>query len=279
MPLLVTMHVYSGVPDPQWVISGDDEQELRRLVASPAAASAAAAQEGVLGYRGFSVVDTAADPAAPHLFKVQAAAGAVPSHSIAGAPEIEHFLLWTGHKHVSDELSTHVQAALQTPIGVGPAAAPVRCPPCQAHDAPVYTPAAWNHPPVQANNNCYNYANNQITNTFAQPGRATGHMYTSLTCASVRAAAQSDGLVPCPNFIAPLAAGAGWYVALVIWPGQDYHWYRQDKSGCWSHKPGGTPARNTDNSGHLISNPRTCNRGPYTVFCTFMITRRTVHIR
>ncbi len=166
------------------------------------------------------------------------------------------------------------------PGNASPATAPaVRCPPCHAHDAPAYNPAFWNHPPVQGTNNCYNYANNQATNTFAQPGRATGHMYTSLSCAGVRPAAQSDGLVPCPNFTAPLAGGQGWYVALVIWPNQDYHWYRQDNTGCWSHKPGGTPARNTDNAGNQITDPRTCNRGPYTVFCTFMVTKRTVHIR
>jgi len=65
----------------------------------------------------------------------------------------------------------------------------------------------------------------------------------------------------------------------VIWPGVDYHWYRQDKVGCWSHKPGSTPARNTDNSGHAIADPRTCNRGSYTNFCTYMITTRHVRIR
>src|SRR5205085_1582186 len=102
------------------------------------------------------------------------------------------------------------------------------------------------------------------------PGRATGHPITALSCPGVQPSAVSDGLVACPNFTAPLAAGKGWYVALVIWPGRDYHWYRQDKVGCWSHKPGRTPAINTDNSGHAITNPQTCDRGNYTAFCTFM---------
>ncbi len=128
-------------------------------------------------------------------------------------------------------------------------------------------------------NNCYNYANDQATDTFAQPGRATGHMYTALNCPSVRAGATSDGLHACPNFAGTLGPGHGWYVALVIWPNVDYHWYRQDKVGCWSHKPGGTKARNTDNSGRPITDPRICNRGNYTVFCTYMITTRHVRIR
>ena len=125
----------------------------------------------------------------------------------------------------------------------------------------------------------HHFESHPATNTFAQPGRATGHMYTALTCPAVGAAATSDGLHACPNFAGTLGAGHGWYVALVIWPGVDYHWYRQDKVGCWSHKPGSTAARNTDNSGSAITDPRTCNRGSYTNFCTYMITTRHVRIR
>jgi hypothetical protein len=100
-----------------------------------------------------------------------------------------------------------------------------------------------------------------------------------MACPNVQTAAQADGLVPVANFTNPLTAGHGWYVALVIWPNVDYHWYRQDKNGCWSHKPGSTAARNTDYSGHTISDPRTCNRGPYTNFCTYMVTKRGLVIR
>jgi hypothetical protein len=134
-------------------------------------------------------------------------------------------------------------------------------------------------PKVQPFNNCYNYANDHATNTFAQPGKATGHQATVMACNKVTPAAQSDGLKVVPNFTAPLAKGQGWYVALVVWPNRDYHWYRQDKVGCWSHKPGSTAARNVDNAGNAITNPQTCNRGPYTNFCTFMVTNRGVHIR
>ena len=74
------------------------------------------------------------------------------------------------------------------------------------------------------------------------------------------------------EFLDPPGKGRGWYVALVIWPNVDYHWYRQDNVGCWSHKPGKTAARNTDNSGNRITDPRTCNRGGYTQFCGYMNT-------
>ncbi len=62
----------------------------------------------------------------------------------------------------------------------------------------------------------------------------------------------------------------GHLVALVIAPNWDFHWYRKGPNGYWSHKPGGTQATNLDNSGNLIPDPRTADRGPYTQFCTFM---------
>jgi hypothetical protein len=61
-------------------------------------------------------------------------------------------------------------------------------------------------------------------------------------------------------------------VALVVAPGPgfvDYHWYRKMKEGFWGHKPGGTAVRNLDNSGNIISDPASCDRGPYTHFCGY----------
>lgn len=47
---------------------------------------------------------------------------------------------------------------------------------------------------------------------------------------------------------------------------QDYHWYRQDADGYWSHKQGTTAVKRTDDSGMLITDPETCDRGSYTNF-------------
>ena len=38
-------------------------------------------------------------------------------------------------------------------------------------------------------------------------------------------------------------------VAFVYEPWVDYHWYRQDKGGKWSHKPGATRVKRTKKSG------------------------------
>ena len=52
-------------------------------------------------------------------------------------------------------------------------------------------------------------------------------------------------------------------------PHGDYHWYRQDADGMWSHKMGQTPATNRDNSNNLITDPAAANRGAYTNFCGY----------
>jgi hypothetical protein len=239
---------------------------------------------GGLGYRGFTVRRNEESDAF-HVHAGVVDAGLMSPTLIAGDREIETWLLSTAGAQIPDVVRAHVEESLKEPLRqdlLQDALAPPHCPACAAADAPVYNPAIWNVPAVQPHNNCYNYANNRITNTFAQPGRATGKQYTQLQqCAgagSVEAGATSDGLVTVPNFAGHLAAGHGWYVAMVLWPGGDYHWYRQDKAGCWSHKPGSTAVRNVDNAGQAISDPKTANRGPYTVFCTYMVTKAGVHI-
>ena len=57
------------------------------------------------------------------------------------------------------------------------------------------------------------------------------------------------------------ACDIGYYkVALVIAPNRDYHWYRQNYDGTWSHKPGGTAVTDLDRKGNLIYDPESCDR-------------------
>src|ERR1700681_1709402 len=99
---------------------------------------------------------------------------------------------------------------------------------------------------LPSHNNCYNYAMNWRSDTFAQPGRISGHQYIPPpACANVGTAASWDG---CRT----TSFGSNKNVARVIWPGVDYHWYRRRSQGFWEHKPGGTAARNVDNAGKLI---------------------------
>ena len=137
---------------------------------------------------------------------------------------------------------------------------------------PAYDPAPWNDSDgVQYNNNCYNYACNLQTGTFAQPGRASGSMYPlPIDCPGVDQGALSDGLVTLDCDHGCGCRSCCHKVALVVSPSpdfNDFHWYRLDRNGRWSHKPGGGQATNLDSSSNPITDPRTADRGPYTVFC------------
>lgn len=136
---------------------------------------------------------------------------------------------------------------------------------------PPYGPAFWNDGgAVQLGNNCYNYGNNKETGTRAQPGKASGITLAwpaDMNCTAVINAAVADGIEVLPA--SGTCPDKKDKIALVVAPLWDYHWYRLDNGGMWSHKPGRTRATNLDNSGNPISNPETANRGTYTDFCGY----------
>lgn len=48
--------------------------------------------------------------------------------------------------------------------------------------------------------------------------------------------------------------------ALVVAPGRDFHYYRLNDDGVWTHKPGYKPSTNLDASNKLINDPEKANR-------------------
>ena len=139
-------------------------------------------------------------------------------------------------------------------------------------EASAFNASFWNTTSVQPYNNCYNYASNRRTDTFAQPGWASCSETTVMACSNVSTASSADGAIRYPTCA---SSSPRWYMALVIWPGEDYHWYRYQSNGYWGHKPGRTAAKNTDNSGAVIYNPETANRGGYTNFCGYWFSPAT----
>lgn len=286
MALRITIDIFSGRPNPVVELEGDEEADLlarlrpeRKLTAEEARPT----PDFMLGYRGLVIEQTGEQRPKGLPPVVRVAGGQLFAPKLAAVPAdpaLEDELL--GKEGVLQRLGLDAKvlkaarkqrktlAAAREAVARKPVRWPVR-PVCRC--APPYEPEWWNDGGErQFNNNCYNYATNYRTDTFAQPGQAAGAIYTSLTCGSVRPAAVKDQLVnaagadnKCP--------GEGDLVALVIWPGSDFHWYRKGRNGLWTHKPGGTPATNLDNSGATIPDPRTADRGPYTQFCTFMIVR------
>ncbi len=49
-------------------------------------------------------------------------------------------------------------------------------------------------------------------------------------------------------------------IAMVMHPGEDYHFFRQDADGWWSHKDGANPVKRYDAEREPIWNPKTAAR-------------------
>ena len=131
---------------------------------------------------------------------------------------------------------------------------------------------------IRLHNNCYNYASNWVTNTFAQPGKGAGRAIKNLTCPDVADAALADGMHRQGDCF-PDSERPRWFTALVIAPGVDYHWYRHQSERFWGHKLSSNDATNVDNSGNVIHDPETADRGPYTDFCGYFYGGKTQRSR
>ena len=130
-------------------------------------------------------------------------------------------------------------------------------------DNPTYEPSRWNDDNyLRSHNNCYSYALDDIYNGHKhglQPGG--GLPNSQLYLDEVYEASLSDGRIKKPTFLNKLGFGKkGYYpVYLVIDNEKDYHWYRQDKGGHWSHKPGEGKVTKYDASHKEIRNPAKAN--------------------
>lgn len=141
---------------------------------------------------------------------------------------------------------------------------------------PSYEPESWNDgDKVQYGNNCYDYAIGRPSGKHpykSQPGKAHGHeLKTPCTCEDVTEGALKDGLTKSNKDDA--CEQNCWKVALAVDPTDpgDYHWYRQDDDGKWSHKPGWGKATNQDfgDPPQEINDPETSERDRYSDFCGY----------
>jgi hypothetical protein len=289
--LRVSIDAFSGVPNPSVIVTGTEASELLKEIGrNRGVVTDAHAGPTGLGLRGL-IVEVLSDDAGqaldlPGTFKVGAGTGPADSKGLELVERVIRSLRkytpvspFTDTPRPIDQgledylLRLLSQTAPQGTTTERDGAPPPPPPPTDATcmiERAKFNPGFWNAPDVIGRNNCYNYASNWRTNTFAQPGKGAGHMYTALTCAEVSRAALADGCHRRYDCF-PDTEKSRWLMALVIAPGQDYHWYRlhTKEEGFWGHKPGATAARNTDNSGRIVTNPETCDRGPYTEFCGY----------
>ena len=297
----VTLNMFSGRPNPNWRLSRAQASELVERVRAEGERTAAD-EPPRLGFRGFTVdadledlvvqpkmaarfvvppLPTAPAPAPtvkPRGRRQGSAAAQMEDRQAAGA-ELADWMLRTAPPTVEDRVLEAASYAIREGPAAGEAARKARAMPAAAEEGtmpdftgarcdPFLTPiqiAFWDNPPVRFRNNCYNYATNYASNTMAQPGRRSGRIYSAFECEEVSAAAKADGYVDA-------CEGSVRVVALSIWPGFDFHWWRLHPGGFWAHKIGTSPVFQRDNSGRVLGNgltPANCDRGPYTQFCGF----------
>jgi hypothetical protein len=309
--LEVEIDVFSGQPNPTFQLSTKEEQELvDRIVSEPGQVSSVAeSMENLgLGYRGVIVrlVKTDAGPwskaATPADRPVAGEATGRPGNlpvvcrlgtgSTTAENAADWLLTLAERKNVAigdtvwdvlrdgvHLLTADYQAeappegefdlAASPEAGIAPRGAT-----WWACNSPYYSANAsyFNTPEAVTRNNCYCFASNHLANVrFALPGKRGGRPATSITCGGVIDGLRADGWIDgCQvNTLT---------IAMVIWPDPvypDYHFYRVVTGGpdwWWGHKPGGTPARYTDNSGRALRqplSPEVADRGPYIHFCGY----------
>jgi hypothetical protein len=166
---------------------------------------------------------------------------------------------------------------------------------------PPYEPHRWNtRRELRETHNCFAYAMNvhdpkqvracmmdkNCNVPFHQPGYISGHP-----------GFRSRKLKTCPDMVARLLGDNPSMkmikferkcpphtskIALVVDPDEDYHFFRQDSNGLWSHKPGGTAVTNLDANNSLIYDPALASRNythsgsklNYDTFCSYLCVPR-----
>lgn len=153
-----------------------------------------------------------------------------------------------------------------------------------------YDPDAWES--CKGETNCYAYALNVMHNPYPfpnsqyytlQPGTSDDMYHPYNENYNTKSYMQQMIYLDSINYNFTLkeidkdekCSPNSYKIALAVAPGSDYHFYRQNSDGSWSHKPGTTSVRVVDYLDEIIYDPETCDRRSpdgsinYSVFCGF----------
>jgi len=307
--LEVELDIFSGMPNPTWVLSRRQEATLIELLsAEPNQISplTTATERFGLGYRGLIVRRIKSDEGAwdkalstrrapfPDEFRL----GRKAAKGDSAADWLVKTASRQGVRLIDEVQEVVARGVVVVPAARRPVGPTAKIDPKRVEEAEVavdvpykrrskihdtwwacgsnyFYPNAgyFNDPAHVTRNNCYCFASNHMPDIrYALPGKRGGRPATSITCGGVIDGLRADGWKDgCePNALT---------IVLVIWPNFDYHFYRLVTGGpywWWGHKPGGTPAKYTDDCGHSIFQyqgkgyaPNNICRGNYTDFCGY----------
>lgn len=138
--------------------------------------------------------------------------------------------------------------------------------------------------------NCYAYALNEPGYHWAVPGygfcaepaddffKKFNNLFSGYSAEKFRQAlidgAVSDGL----EIVDGIVVRDGYYMAALFFTDKagdlDFHWYRQDDDGTWSHKNGWRAVTNKDDAGAMIVDPRLAKSTEFSIFGSYFLVPR-----
>jgi hypothetical protein len=129
--------------------------------------------------------------------------------------------------------------------------------------------------------NCYCYSVNRQNNGYCMPGtRSFSSDLDVSDCAAPYQGVIKDGGKPVTReqvYKTPNPPG-GHYIALVVWPGMDFHFLRRDEDGSWSQKKGDTFVTNTYPDGRKVYDVEDIKLlGVYSHFCGYFLVNPATH--
>jgi len=275
--ILVTMRVYSGRANPSWYLTEANARELFDKLDPYLRGSSVARSDkqkvmaesfrlGGLGYRGFFLKSIDDALKIPSRFAVYG--GIVDFYDQDPAiddesRDLERWLLSVYPPELDPQALRIAERERET-IYRNPQCSHIHGPEERRLEGrPRYAPQIWNQSDTIGLNNCYAYANNRLfeNREGADPGAGGGAPVIFGDCDDFHDALIADGLTRLQQQQLEQPLGGGWPMALFVLPPDfsDFHVYRQDSTGRWSHKPGGYPVRDCDEDGHVIINPRQAN--------------------
>lgn len=280
MAITVTVRMFSCRPNPVVTLSDPDEAGIRLTLSKLAGAPIVLPRYriGGLGFRGFLLEPAPGTARTRELPGPTSVYGEVIDYG--GTTPARHDIGRTLEYQIVALVLPRVMPDIQ-PVLRKEAQDLYADPNCQAGEVsgpgplpgrPPYQPTPWNAAGVGFRNNCYNYANNRrFTAGFpAIPGKGGGQGTPFGTCAALKTAVKKDLLkaITRAQTTNTLNNGGGSVALFVKQDDTDCHFYRQDRSGKWSHKPGAWPARDCDEAGDAILDPSAADTLDYD-FCGF----------
>ncbi len=271
MAIRVELRLFSGLRDPAWMLDDDRVTQLTAqfkdlLAAQMVPAFVAPLARPSSGYRGF-VVQGRGNLEDQRFRVFGGRVSNTQAEFVDNDRRIEAWLFRSAPDRVRDALQLSFDQLVEPAppdkviAGFEDVGAAVHGPCTGAPPFP-FPPGDW--ATYQAENNCYNYANNVVfTRGCAMPGQLSSWS----DAAEMRRAATADRLVFCGKALPSACDGPpGAHLMAIclrarVGDFQDFHCLRLDASGQWSHKDGKDPVSDTDGDGQPIVDLRRARFG------------------